>query len=423
MPVDLLQRRPRFGERARLLPLGVNRDVGLVDLQPDRHVVRIDPDRRREPPPVLDHGGVRVIREHADVQRVVRSLTDPTDPRPEPDDPPPLGSGPQIGPKPPNPISFDPLHPQRANHIVLMGRKPAISRFSAHRHGGSGFVSAAARATRSSSARVGAAPSSLAVRAAVQAAADGGAGEAGGGQVGAGDVQGDLAPGEPVVEPGRARRRGRGRARSGRGRGPAARPPTVDGARERSWPAVALPRRRSALAPGAGPSAAARIASARSASSDHGGAAIRRLTSRARAKDSPPGRGSTRPQPASSSSPRVALSSAASLRSSDQRRSGVIVAEVGRQQPARASPARSPGRSGPRSGRRGSRGSGRRRRSPRGSPAARPLRGRPGRRRGRSARAVSASGIAIALTVKSRRARSTRIGAPSSTSGSAPGRG
>ena len=88
VPVDLFQRRPRLGERARLLRRRRGRArSALWTCSPIGTSLRVDPDRRREPPPVLDHGRVGVVGEHADVQRVVGSLADPTDPRAEADHP------------------------------------------------------------------------------------------------------------------------------------------------------------------------------------------------------------------------------------------------------------------------------------------------------------------------------------------------
>ena len=229
-------------------------------------------------------------------------------------------------------------------------------------------------------------------------------------------LEGDLAPGEPVVEP------------VGAG-----------GAGEDELDRVVSAGERDALRRARGPRLGERrrLATGRAAGPQRrgqdrlgavglrrttGGAAIRRLTSRARAKDSPPSRGSTSPQPASSSSPRTArlfLGQLAQLRRAALRRDRRQVGRLQQLARLRLDPEAEAGRV---AGRRGSRGSGRRRRSRRGSPAGRPPRGRPGRRRGRSARAVRPSGTAIALTVKSRRARSVRIGAPRSTVGSAPGR-
>ena len=47
-----------------------------------------------------EYGGVGVIGEHPDVQRVVGSLTDPTDPRAKSDDPAPVSRSPELRPQP-----------------------------------------------------------------------------------------------------------------------------------------------------------------------------------------------------------------------------------------------------------------------------------------------------------------------------------
>ena len=117
MPVDLFQRRAGLGIRTRFLRPVVDRDVGLVDLEPDRHVSRPGPDRGSEARPVLDHGRVGVVGDHADVQRVVRRLRNATDPRAKPDTPDPTGRRPKPRRQPPHPISLNPLHPPRPKQI------------------------------------------------------------------------------------------------------------------------------------------------------------------------------------------------------------------------------------------------------------------------------------------------------------------
>ena len=270
---------------------------------------RLDPDRRREPRPVLDHGGVRVIGEHADVQRVVGRLTDPPTREPNPTRPAPSPAGPSAAASHRTPsVSSHSIH-REPSTSMLTGRKLDYI---------SGFRPINRSCPRAMAELVGAGGGvavELGGQGRFQGLADGGAGEARGRQVGAGDLERDLAPVAASRRATSRRRRGRGRARSGRGRAPGARPRTgATGravARASSPPPVRAPRRGS---PRRG--RPLRTTAARPS----GGS-----TSRVRAKDSPPGRGSTSPQPASSSSARRRVCFLGQLAQLGPRRSGVTV--------------------------------------------------------------------------------------------------
>ncbi len=199
------------------------------------------PTRGGEPPAVLDHGRVRVFGEHADVQRVVGSLADPAEARPEPDAPHPSPGGPKVRRQPPHPVRLSPLHrdPQPTTSCRRAENQPMCPVVGPSAGGCHRIVSAVARATRSSSARVGAVPSSLAARAAERASPIAGPERPAAVRSAPLISRRDLAPPQPVVEPGGAGGAGQDQLDRHRAPAPGRRPRTA--ARDGRSPGPSLP--------------------------------------------------------------------------------------------------------------------------------------------------------------------------------------
>ena len=98
--VDLGDLTAGHSKRARSLRRGMEGELGAVDLEADRDPRRVEPQCRRQPFAVRDHGIVRVLSQDTEVELVERRLAHPTDP----------GRRTQPAPRPGRPPATAPPH-------------------------------------------------------------------------------------------------------------------------------------------------------------------------------------------------------------------------------------------------------------------------------------------------------------------------
>ncbi len=117
VPVDFGKLAPWLCERARFLRTGVSGDLGAVHLKPDRNASRVEPQRRRQAPAVLDHVLLRIVGEDTEVEAVEGGLAEAAEAGGE------HGLRPiQVGLQPPQTIGFTPLHARNKADARPMGR-------------------------------------------------------------------------------------------------------------------------------------------------------------------------------------------------------------------------------------------------------------------------------------------------------------